>query len=107
MEKGLGLSGGWVEMSRLRLREPGPGWAPTWWSPWDHVGLPLLYQNPSLLCLKGSFPFILSSQKDEGNSKDHLCLTHAYSVLFSEKRFTILGISCLFVFFGFSSQLLE
>lgn len=97
-------------MSGQRQRESRPGWHPTWaWasgraSPWGHVGLWLLYQNPLLLlCPKGSFPFILSSQEDEGNSKDHLCLTHAYRVLFSEKRFTILGVSSLFLFF---SQLL-
>lgn len=115
MEKGLrlrGVGGERVEGVGERAEAEGyvdtPGWPPTWaWasgrgSPWGHVGLWLLYQNPLLLlCPKGSFPFILSSQEDEGNSKDHLCLTHAYRVLFSEKRFTILGVSSLFLFFVF------
>lgn len=92
-------------MSRCGQRESSPGWAPTWaWalgghSPWDDVGLWLLYQNPLLLlCLKGSFPFVLSSQEDGADDKGHLCVTHAYRVLGSGKRFSLLGASSLFCF---------
>lgn len=54
---------------------------------------------------EGAFPFIPSSQEDEGNSKDHLCLTHAYRVLFPRKRFMIFRVSSLFLFFVFFSTL--
>ena len=53
------------------------------WSLWDCVGLWLLNQECVLLLgPKGFFLFILSSGEGGGDSRDHLCFSHAYRVLF-------------------------
>ena len=78
------------------------------WSPWDRVGLWLLNQECLLLLgPEGFFPFSLSSGEGGGDSRDHLCFSHAYRVLFSGKRFTISGVSSVLLCFFFFFPLLE
>ena len=71
------------------------------WSLWDRVGLWLLNQECLLfLGPKGFFLFILSSGEGGGDSRDHLCFSHAYRVLFSGKRFTVSGLSSVLLVFS-------
>lgn len=75
------------------------------WSPWDHVGLWLLYQNPLLLlCPQESSPSILRSQEDRGDSQDHLRLSRAIRLVFSGTRFTLARLSSLLLFFSLGTR---
>ena len=75
------------------------------WSPWDHVGLWLLYQNPLLLlCPQESSPSIPRSQEDRGDSQDHLRLSRAIRLVFSGTRFTLARLSSLLLFFSLGTR---